>query len=205
MPRRLFILLFAVLCGVPTMASAQSLRLEVKTHPDRRTPLIRLYNLFDEDRWRDALVDKSYPIRLHWRLQLWRSRAGFDTPGPVNEWDVVIRREPLLEQYRFTETVGGRRVMDTAFSSVEELRFHYERQQEVAGVAPTRDGEWYYAIRLEVTTLTFEDFDRLERLPGGAAPASGIGAQIARLLVTLSLPSAKLTQESPVFRVRRRN
>ena len=56
---------------------------------------------------RDALIAKSYPIRLHWRLQLWRSRAGFDTPGRVNEWDVVIRREPLLELNPADAAVAG--------------------------------------------------------------------------------------------------
>lgn len=186
------------------MAAAQSLRLEVRTHAERRTPLIRLYNLFDEPRWREAMVEKSYPIRLHWRLQLWRSRAGFDTPGRVNEWDVVIRREPLLEQYRFTESLNGRTIVDTAFATVDDLRQHYERRQEVAGVAPTSDGDWYYAVRLDVTTLTAEDFNRFERLPGGGNEASGFGAQVSRMIFTLSLPSAKLSEESPVFRVRRR-
>ena len=202
--RRTFVLLAVLLGGAATAASAQSLRLEVRTHPERRTPLIRLYNLFDEERWRDALVEKSYPIRLHWRLQLWRSRAGFDSPGRVNEWDVVIRREPLLEQFRFIETVNGRRIVDTAFTTFEELRFHYERRQEVAGVAPTADGDWYYAVKLEVTTLSPEDIDQLQRIPGDAGPSSGFGAQIVRFLVLRGLPSAKVSADSPVFRVRRR-
>ena len=201
--RRFFFLFALLVGGVASAASAQSLRLEVRTHPERRTPLIRLYNLFDETRWREAL-EKSYPIRLHWRIQLWRSRAGFDGAGRVNEWDVVIRREPLLEQYRFTETVNGRRIVDTAFSSVDDLRMHYERLQEIAGVAPTAEGDWYYAVRLEVATLTADDFDRLERAPDGADVSSGFGSQVFRMFFSLSLPSAKLSGESPVFRVRRR-
>ena len=202
--RRALLLLLVLLGGAASVASAQSLRLEVRSHAERRTPLIRLYNLFDEPRWRDALVNKSYPIRLHWRLQLWRSRAGFDTPGRVNEWDVVLRHEPLLEQYRFTERLNGRTIVDTAFASVDDLRNHYERQQEVRGVAPTSDGEWYYTVRLEVSTLSAEDFDRMERLPGGGDPASGFASQLSRMLVSLSLPSAKLSEESGVFRIRRR-
>ena len=200
--RRLVVVLAALTAGAISRAPAQSLRL-VATIDSTNVPNIRLFNLFEAERWRNAL-DQNLPIRLHWRLQLWRSRAGFDSPGPSIEWDVMIRREPLLEQYRFTEESRGRRVTDTSFVTLDELRFYYERGLRVGNASPATDGNWYYRATVEVRTLNENDIDRMQRLPGGADPGGGLGATIGRLLMSLGLPSDNLSDETPVFRFRRR-
>ena len=75
-----------------------------------RAPVVRSENLLGgESRWLDALRS-GLPVRLHYRVEVWRSREGwFDTFSRQVEWDVVVRHEPLLDQYTLLTLVGARR------------------------------------------------------------------------------------------------
>ena len=89
----------------PAAAQApQAVRLTVRLAADStpagsRAPVVRSENLLGDGRWLSALRS-GLPVRLHYRVEVWRSRGGwFDAFERQAEWDVVLRHEPLLDQY----------------------------------------------------------------------------------------------------------
>lgn len=92
---------------------SRPVRLNVILAPDTgsrgsRVPVVRSENLLATDsRWLSALRS-GLPVRLHYRLEIWRSREGwFDTFDRQVEWDVLVRHEPLLDQYTMLTLVGN--------------------------------------------------------------------------------------------------
>ncbi|HJR15431.1 MAG TPA: hypothetical protein VJ808_01155, partial [Gemmatimonadales bacterium] len=84
------------------LAQTAPVRLQVTLTADSsirgaRAPVVRSENLLGpESRWLAALRS-GLPVRLHYRLEVWRSRDGwFDNFDRQVEWDVVVRHEPLL-------------------------------------------------------------------------------------------------------------
>ena len=88
----------------PRRRAPQSVRLTVRLAADStpagsRAPVVRSENLLGDGRWLSALRS-GLPVRLHYRVEVWRSRGGwFDAFERQAEWDVVLRHEPLLDQY----------------------------------------------------------------------------------------------------------
>src|SRR5262249_19125024 len=75
-----------------------------------RAPISRTYNLLTDAPWL-SMLRSGFPVRLHYRLEVWRSRSGwFDQIERAQDWDVVARHEPLLEQFTVTRLVGRNRV-----------------------------------------------------------------------------------------------
>jgi hypothetical protein len=75
-----------------------------------RAPVVRSENLLAGDsRWLAALRS-GLPLRLHYRVEVWRSREGwFDIFTRQAEWDVLVRHEPLLDQFTMLTFAGARR------------------------------------------------------------------------------------------------
>ncbi|HEU4681436.1 MAG TPA: DUF4390 domain-containing protein, partial [Gemmatimonadales bacterium] len=104
--------------GAPAALDAQDpqlVRLHVTLTQDStprgaRAPIVRSENLLvPESRWLLSLRS-GLPVRLHYRVEVWRSRDGwFDNFNRQVEWDVVVRHEPLLDQYTLLTLVGARR------------------------------------------------------------------------------------------------
>ena len=193
---------------------SSAVRLEVTLAQDStmsgaRSPIVRTYNLLADTPWL-SMLRSGFPVRLHYRLEMWHSRAGwFDEMVRVQEWDVVARHEPLLEQFTVTRLVGRNRVENryaTAAGLAAVLGLPYRIK-----VAPREPGTYYYLGSLEVTTLSDSDLDELERFFRGElqtvpdSQASGTTASRAarRLLLRLAgLPSLKLSGRSLRFEVR---
>ena len=73
-----------------------------------RAPIVQSRDLLTDDRWVSALRS-GLPVRLHYRLEVWRSREGwFDNFERQTQWDVVVRHEPLLDQYSLLTIIAGR-------------------------------------------------------------------------------------------------
>ena len=208
----------AALAGAPAALRAQApeaVRLEVRlardTAPDGgRNPVVRSENLLGDDRWLTALRS-GLPVRLHYRVEVWRSREGwFDRFDRQTEWDVVVRHEPLLDQYTLL-TLTGSRVQERRYATLDALTAALGFSYQV-NVRPRERGEYYYAATLEVSTLSDTDLDELERFlegdlgevaqgRGGIGEALGRGA--TRLLLRLAgLPSLRLEGRTESFRVR---
>ncbi|MBP7620800.1 MAG: hypothetical protein KA745_07535, partial [Gemmatimonadales bacterium] len=70
---RRILLLAVLLLGAASAAPAQSVRVEATLEASTNKPRVRVFNLFDDPQWREAIA-ASYPIRLNFQLDLWRSQ-----------------------------------------------------------------------------------------------------------------------------------
>jgi hypothetical protein len=220
LPHRLAAALTLALAAAPIAAPAAAqapagvrlvLRLAADSTPDgSRNPVVRSENLLADGRWLSTLRS-GLPVRLHYRVEVWRSRDGwFDLFDRQTEWDVVLRHEPLLDQYTLL-TVTGSRVQERRYATVDALNAALGFSYQV-NVRPRQRGEYYYAASLEISTLSDSDLDELERflegdLGGVTEGKEGIGDALGRgatrlLLRLAGLPSLRVEGRSEAFRVR---
>ena len=187
--------------GRPT--AAQNPTLQVTLQSD--TPVVRALALLADGRY-PALMRSGLPLRLHYRLELWRVRgAWFDKFIRDVQWDAVARHDPLTEDFMLIQPNGSVSRHATAGEIGRALEIPYRIPLE-----PTGAGRFYFSCRLEVTTLNDSDLAELERwLRGEAGPAvSGersVGDALARglqrVLVRIAgLPRLTLEARSPTFR-----
>jgi hypothetical protein len=166
--------------------------------------------LAGNNRWLSALRS-GLPVRLHYRIEVWRSRgAWFDTFERQFEWDVLVRHEPLLDQYTLLTFVGASR-QERRYATLDALGAALAFAYQV-NVRPQEAGRYYYAASLQVSTLSDSDLDELERfLAGDLEPAEergenlgdALGRGATRFLLRLAgLPSLRLEARSPHFSVR---
>jgi hypothetical protein len=175
-----------------------------------RAPIVRSENLLGDGRWLSALRS-GLPVRLHYRVEVWRSRGGwFDAFERQAEWDVVLRHVPLLDQYTVLTIFGGR-VQERRYATLDALNAALAFSYQV-NVRPAASGRYYYTASMGISTLSDSDLDELQRfLEGdlgevakgeeGAGNALGRGA--TRFLLRLAgLPSLRLEVRSVTFEVR---
>ncbi len=208
-PARLFPLLtLLVLAGARPIRAQDSaaVRLEVTLAGTARDPLVTTKNLLEETPWLSALR-QGLPVRLSYRLEIWRSReAWLDEVQRQIEWTVVIRHEPLLDQFSVVRLLPNgvrRNVYGTPGALAAALGVPVRFT-----VAPREAGTFYYAATLAVATLSDSDLDQFERiLRGELDPANGEGRTLLqrarRLVLSLAgLPTANLSAKSEAFEVK---
>lgn len=214
--RLLFGTLLATMLASPLAGQdPQDVRLHIRLAPDSasngaRAPIVRSENLIGPNsRWLSALRS-GLPVRLHYRVEVWRSRDGwFDTFGRQAEWDVLVRHEPLLDQYTLLTLVGPGR-QERRYATLDALGAALAFAYQV-NVRPTEPGRYYYATSLQVSTLSDSDLDELERFLAGENQESNgrenlgdaLGRGATRFLLRLAgLPSLRLEARSDRFSVR---
>jgi len=211
------LLLLALLAvAIPGESRAQagnSVRLEVRLTPDTavrgaRAPVVRAENLLGDGRWLSTLRS-GLPVRLHYRIEVWRSRNGWmDQLTRQVYWDVVLRHEPLLDEYTML-TIFGSRVQERRYATLDALTAALAFAYQI-NVSPAQQGNYYYSSTLEVSTLSDDDLEELERFldggttrrgDGGLSDAMGRGA--TRFLLRLAgLPSLRLEARTGRFSIR---
>ena len=145
--------------------------------------MVRSDNLLGDGRWLSTLRS-GLPVRLHYRVEVWRSRNGWlDQLTRQVYWDVVVRHEPLLDQYTML-TIFGSRVQERRYATLDALTAALAFAYQI-NVSPTEAGSYYYTATLEVSTLSDSDLDELERFlegdlrggarTGGARRCAGTG------------------------------
>lgn len=175
-----------------------------------RVPVVRAENLLGDGRWLSTLRS-GLPVRLHYRLEIWRSRGGWlDLLTRQTEWDVVVRHEPLLDQYTLL-TLFANRAQERRYATVDALSAALAFAYQV-NVRPSSSGRYYYTAVLEVSTLSDSDLDELERFLDGdlgdvAQGRGNVGDALGRgatrfLLRLAGLPSLRLEARSQGFEVR---
>jgi hypothetical protein len=221
--RRIWVLLLTATAGalltlgIPRDGQAQtgnSVRLEVRLTPDSaprgaRAPVVRSDNLLGDGRWLSTLRS-GLPVRLHYRVEVWRSRNGWlDQLTRQVYWDVVVRHEPLLDQYTLL-TIFGSRVQERRYATLDALTAALAFAYQI-NVSPAEAGSYYYTATLEVSTLSDSDLDELERFLEGDLEAArereGIGDALGRgatrfLLRLAGLPSLRLEARTGRFAIR---
>lgn len=193
--------LLACLAGAAagSRAAAQAPALTVTLQND--IPRVQTTGLLTDGKFVD-LMRSGFPLRLHYRLELWRSRSGwFDQFLSEWSWDAVARHDPLADDFVLIRTGGSL----TRYATGDDLERAFEVPYKV-NVKLTGEGRFYFLCRLEVTTLNETDLEELERwLKGDVSPAvsgdGSLGNALARgaqrLLVRLAgLPRLTLEARS---------
>jgi hypothetical protein len=176
-----------------------------------RSPIVRSENMLSSNsRWLSTLRS-GLPVRLHYRVEVWRSRgAWFDTFERQTEWDVLVRHEPLLDQYTMLTFVGAAR-QERRYATLDALGAALAFAYQV-NVRPIEAGRYYYAASLQVSTLSDSDLDELDRFLAGDLNENNegdddlgdaLGRGATRFLLRLAgLPSLRLEARSQHFNVR---
>lgn len=160
-----------------------------------------------EDRALAEAVRSGLPLRMRFRIELWRD-TWFDDLMGQESWTAVLVYEPLERRYLVvapgTDSVA-------AYPSYARARAPLERPY-TPGLRPAGSGTYYYLAYLEIETLSLSDLDELERwLRGELGPAvrgresltGAIGTGLKRLLVrVLGLPARRYEARSEPFDVR---
>ena len=209
--RRTPILLLLLGLAMAAPAAAQTrVSLVVRLAPPRdptgaRRAWVTVKDLLADSRWSQAL-EQSFPIRLSFRLEIWRSRAGLDEFQRATEWSTVVQRQPLEDQYRVTQILLSGPV-EHRYSTRDELIKALGTTSEIDAL-PTGTGTFYYNVTLRITALSDEDMEELERFLAGdtnAPPASersSIGRSVRRFLLRVAgLPWTELEARSEMFRI----
>jgi len=194
---------------IPAPAVAQRVKLEVAASDPgpngARRPILRTPGILRDQRWLESL-QSSFPLRLQFRVEIWRVRTDwFDALERSFEWEVVVRYEPLTDEYSKTEAWGGPLRRQNRFSTAQELGLDLERGHP-SGIAPAGLGEYYFTATLRIRTLTDEEMEDLERfLQGNPSPeeqerGSVLSRAARRLLLRFGgLPFEELEARSPRF------
>jgi hypothetical protein len=199
-------LLWAVAAILPGTAAAQSPLLTVTLQSE--TPRVRSTGLLSDGKF-IGLMRSGFPLRLHYRLELWKVRASwFDQYIREASWDAVARHDPLADDFVLIRQGGA----VSRYAAPEELAQALEIPYTVT-LTPGASGagRYYFLAHLEVTTLNDTDLQELQRwLSGDVGPAvSGernLGEALARgaqrVLVRLAgLPRQRLEARSPTIRI----
>ena len=217
LPVRLLLLTALALPAAPPLAAqgTDAVRLSVTLVPDasRKSGLLpeaRVTGLLEDERWTSALLS-GLPLRLHYRLELWRSRSSwFDAAVRSIDWDVVVRREPLLDQYSVTTVLLGRTRLQR-YPDLASLGTALGVAYRIA-VRANDKGEYYYVANLSVSTLSDSDLDEMDRVMRGEAGAAtddngnvgdAVGRTARRMLLRVAgLPIMRVEGRSESFDVR---
>ncbi len=194
-------MVFGLVAAAPSLASQTPV---LSVTRDERVARVQATGLLDDGRFAD-LMRSGFPLRLHFRLELWRERSGwFDRYLNGVEWDAVARHDPLADEFILIRTGGG----VTRYTSTEDLAaalaLPYRITLEARG-----DGRFYFVARLNVTTLNDTDLAELTRwLKGDVTPAvsgrESLGQALAhgaqRALVRIAgLPTVTLEERTGTF------
>lgn len=188
----------------PRRAAAQHPSLLVTVADTTGTARVQATALLTDGKY-VGLMRSGFPLRLHYRLELWKVRSSwFDQFVREASWDAVVRHDPLADDFALYRSTGEVK----RFPSPELLETALERPFSVR-LVPRSDGRYYYICRLEITTLSDSDLDELTRwLKGEVGPAvsgeGSLGDALARgaqraLVRIAGLPRLTLEARSPVI------
>jgi hypothetical protein len=165
---------------------------------------VQAHGLLGDGRFVD-LMRSGFPLRLHFRLELWRDRSGwFDKFLTGVEWDAVARHDPLSDEYVLISYGGTVKRFATSAELDSALDVPYRVTLEAR-----ESGRLYLVAHLDVTTLNDTDLEELTRwLKGDVTPAvagqENLGQAVAhgaqRALVRIAgLPTLNLEGRSDDF------
>lgn len=196
-----------LLTGPLAAQDTSSVRLEVALAPTTRDPTVFTRNLLEETPWLSTLR-QGLPVRLQYRLEIWRSReAWLDDVVRQLEWTIVVRHEPLLDQFTVTRVGPYKGVFTRRLGTAGALAEYLGIGLQFP-VVPKEPGRYYYTAALSVATLSDSDLDKFERvlrgeLDAGSSGGGGLAERARRLVLKLAgLPTANLSAQSEQFEVR---
>jgi len=169
------------------------------------TPVVRAVQLLQDGVF-DAALQNGFPVRYHFRLELWRKAFLFDRLQRDAEWDALVRLDPLTGEYELIRT--GATVEH--FTTVDRVSRALATPFTVDLLPPPGTGaRYYYIATLDIESLSEGELEEVERwLRGDMGPAispeGNLGDALARgarrLLIRFSgLPRRRLETRSAAF------
>jgi hypothetical protein len=121
--------------------------------------VVRAEHLMDDGVF-DAALHDGFPVRYHFRLELWRDARLFDRLERDVAWEAVTRLDPLTNVYQLIRTGGT----VENFGSVEALARGLATPFTVDLVPRGNPGRrYYYVATLEVESLSLSELEEVER------------------------------------------
>ena len=168
-------------------------------------PVVRAEHLLDDGVF-DAALRNGFPVRYHFRLELWRKAFLFDRLQRDAEWDAVVRLDPLTGEYDLIRS--GATVEH--FTTVGNVSRALATPFTVDLLPPAGSGErYYYITTLDIESLSEGELEEVERWLRGdvgpeMSPQGNLGDALARgarrLLIRFSgLPRRRLEARTPAF------
>lgn len=202
----------AAVLGFLAVAAAAPAQQSAATSPalsvlrQNGVPRVQVTGLLDNGQFL-SLMRAGLPLRLHYRLELWRSVANwFDAHVGEASWDAVAHYDPLADDFVLIRSGGATTRAATADGLARAISLPYK-----VTLGSSAPGRYYYLCRLDVTTLNETDLQEVERwLKGEVAPAVSGGGDLGdaivrgaqRLLVRIAgLPRLSLEGRSEPFRI----
>lgn len=152
-------------------AAAQSgssrVPLAITLRPDGKQPAIHVGPVL-EDAALEHAVRSGLPLRLHFRVELWKDRW-IDALQGSESWIAILAYDPLAREYllRAQTDSGPARRFKTYAGAAEAAERAY-----VPAIGPHSPGRYYYRATLRIETLSLSDLDELEHwLKGELGPA----------------------------------
>ena len=185
------VLLAGTVAATEARAQARGVEIRLPTRAALATegPLVRVVGVLDERDLRD-LLDHGFPIRLHYRAELWTVAGWFNDLRGSWEWDVVVRQNAMARTYEVARLVGDEVTPLGEFSQLAAAVAAAERPYRVP-LLPPRGRRSYWNLVVDVETLSMSDLDEVERwLRGELRPAvrgrRNPGTAVGRGLKTLA-------------------
>ena len=162
------------LSGAPARVGAQragaEIRLPAQGSLAAEGPLVRVVRVLDDRELRD-LLEHGFPVRVHYRAELWTIGRLFSDLQGTREWDLVVRLDPLAKVYEVARIAGDQITFLGRFATLDEAAAAAERPVRVSLTAP-RGVRGYYNVAIDVDALSLSDLDEVERwLRGELRPA----------------------------------
>ena len=197
-------LAFLALLGAVTVSRAAAQAPALTVIIQSGAPRVQTTGLLADGKF-VGLMRSGFPLRLHYRLELWRSRSGwFDQYISEAPWDAVARHDPLADDFVLIRTGGS----VARYGTPEDLERALELPYRV-NLKAKSSGNFYFLCRVDVTTLNDTDLEELTRwLKGDVSPVvsggGNLGGALARgaqrLLVRIAgLPRLTLEARSETF------
>lgn len=134
-------------------------------------PTVHVSSLLGDAPVRELLYH-GFPVRLHFRLELWSTRGWFDRQLAATEWDLVTRYDSFRERFEVVRVVADSAIPLGLFRTFGEMVGEVERARNTPLAARRGMGEQYYNVVLTREALSVSDLDELQRwLRGDLSPA----------------------------------
>ena len=192
----------------PPPAPPVPLRLTVSLPPQPGTasPVVSATGLLHDVVFAGALRD-GFPVRFHFRLELWRASRLFDRLEREQDWFVLAQLDPLTGVFTLTRSDG----VEHELANLEGLQRALTAPYAVDLPFPQRGAgtRYYYVASLNIESLSLSELDEVERwLRGDLGRAitregdfgGALERGARRLLIRFSgLPRRRLEARTPVF------
>jgi hypothetical protein len=178
-PRLLLALVAGLTVVSPAAAhsnAAQAPRLAVTPPPEERAsvegPRITTTGVLSDSKLQE-FIRSGFPARLHYRIELWSRKQGFDDRLASAVWIFFVDYDQLQRTYTIRRQAGDRLIPSGPYRTIAEVQAALATPFEAPVRAPNSRQRMYYHVVLEIEKLSLSDLDELEAwLRGELTPAT---------------------------------